>query len=89
MFILRILFIVTYNSNHRNQLTAEWRIQLAITDVEARQAEHFVKSHRKGASRAPSEIALQRLIDLVASEPEQAFWLYTYLLDLIAEKIPE
>lgn len=64
-----------------------WKFRLAISDHEALQVSDMLKKSAPKASSTVTHIALEKLVGLVASDPEPAFWLYTFLVSqLPAEK---
>lgn len=57
-----------------------WKFRLAISDHEALQVSDMLKKSAPKASSTLTNIALEKLVGLVASDPEPAFWLYTFLV---------
>lgn len=57
-----------------------WQSRLVISELEALRVSEMLGERVPGAQNTMANFALEKLVELVASDPEPAFWLYTLLV---------
>lgn len=65
-----------------NEQAFAWKTRLALTDVEAADAIHFLENLPVCVRQNAPNVMLNRVIDYAASEPELASLLFAYLVSL-------
>ena len=57
-----------------------WKNRLAIEEHEAYRVGEMLGALAPGTQNSITNFALEKLVELLASDPEPAFWLYTFLV---------